>query len=55
MVKPEDDLQNILDKLRENRMCANPAKYQMMLLGLKLYATPFASMLMDRKSNKMNM
>ena len=31
-----DDLQEILDWFKENRMCANPAKFQMMFLGLKI-------------------
>ena len=30
IVKLEDDLQKILDWFKENGMCANPAKFQMM-------------------------
>ena len=36
IVKLEDDLQKILNWFKENRMCANPAKFQMMFLGLKI-------------------
>ena len=36
MVKLEDDLQKILDWFRENGMCANPAKFQMMCLGFEI-------------------
>ena len=33
--KLKDDLQKLLDWFKNNRMCANPAKFQMMFLGLK--------------------
>ena len=36
IVKLEDDLQKILNWFKENGMCANPAKFQMMFLGLKI-------------------
>ena len=36
IVKLEDDLQKILDLFKENRMCANPAKFLMMFLGFKV-------------------
>ena len=31
----KDDLQKLLDWFKNNGMCANPAKFQMMFLGLK--------------------
>ena len=34
IVKLENDLQNILDSFKENGICTDPAKFQMMLLGL---------------------
>ena len=34
--KLEDDLQKILDWLRENGICANPAEFQMTFLGLRI-------------------
>ena len=34
-IKLEDDLQKLLDWFKNNGMCANPAKFQMMFLGLK--------------------
>ena len=37
IVKLEDDLQKILNWFKQNGMCANPAKFQMMFLGLKIY------------------
>ena len=36
MVKLEDDLQKIIDWFKENGMCANPGKFKMMFLGLKI-------------------
>ena len=36
MVKLERNLQKILGWFKENGMCANPAKFQMMFLGLKI-------------------
>ena len=36
IVKLEDDLQKILNWFKENGMCTNPAKFQMMFLGLKI-------------------
>ena len=36
IVKLEDDLQKILNWFKENGMCANPAKFQIMFLGLKI-------------------
>ena len=36
IVKLEDDLQKILNWFKENGMCANPAKFQMIFLGLKI-------------------
>ena len=36
IVKLEDDLQKILNCFKQNGMCANPAKFQMMFLGLKI-------------------
>ena len=36
IVKLEDDLQKILDWFKENGMCTNPAKFQMMFLGLEI-------------------
>ena len=35
IVRQEDYLQSILDWFKENGMCANPAKFKMMFLGLK--------------------
>ena len=34
-MKLKDDLQKLLDWFKHNGMCANPAKFQMMFLGLK--------------------
>ena len=34
-IKLKDDLQKLLDWFRNNGMCANPTKFQMMFLGLK--------------------
>ena len=34
-IKLKDDLQKLLDWFKNNGMCANPAKFQMMFLGLK--------------------
>ena len=34
-MKLKDDLQKLLDWFKNNRMFANPAKFQMMFLGLK--------------------
>ena len=34
IVKLEDDLQKILNWFEEYEMCANPAKFQMIFLGL---------------------
>ena len=36
IVKLEEDLQKILDWFKENGMCANPAKFQIMFLGLNI-------------------
>ena len=36
IVKLEDDLQKILNWFKENGMSTNPAKFQMMFLGLKI-------------------
>ena len=40
IVKLEDGLQKILDWFKENGICANPAKFEMIFLGLKINNSP---------------
>ena len=50
--KLDDDLQKFLDWFKENGMCANPVKIQMMFLGLRINNSLCLQILMGRKQSE---